>query len=161
MSGDSGLRRIWTVNGKSVELAFDPLARLVDVLRDQLGLISIKEGCGEGECGACSVVLDGELHLACLVAAGQVEDGASLMTAEGLQDSELGQRLMRAFDQRGAVQCGYCSPGMLMGSLALLQSTPDPTEEQIRVGLAGHLCRCTGYTNIVQAVQAAAREDGP
>lgn len=153
------IERSWTVNGEVRQVAFEPLARLLDVLRDVLDLKSLKEGCGEGECGACSVVIDDtELHLACLVAAAQVEEGASILTAEGLERMPLGQILRGCFDGKGAVQCGYCSPGMLLGSYALLAMNPLPSEEEIRTGLAGHLCRCTGYTSIVEAVQAAAEE---
>jgi carbon-monoxide dehydrogenase small subunit len=153
------LERRWTINGEEQRVRFEPLARLLDVLRDDLELISLKEGCGEGECGACSLIIDGELQLGCLIAAAQLEDGAELLTAEGLGASALGQSLMKSYDVAGAVQCGYCSPGMLLGSYALLKQTAAPTEEQIRAGLAGHLCRCTGYSTIVEAVQRAA-EDG-
>jgi carbon-monoxide dehydrogenase small subunit len=152
------LQRTWTVNGQRRAVAFPPLARLLDVLRDELGLLSLKEGCGEGECGACTVLLDGEPQLACLVAAAQVDDGAEVLTAEGLEQTGLGRALLEAFAAGGAVQCGYCTPGMLLGSYALLRRTPEPGEADIRAGLAGNLCRCTGYTKIVAAVQAAARE---
>jgi carbon-monoxide dehydrogenase small subunit len=149
------IERSWIINGVERRVSFEPLARLLDVLRDGVGLLSLKEGCGEGECGACSVIIDGELHLGCLVAAAQLEDGARLLTAEGLEATALGRALTRAFDEAGAVQCGYCSPGMLLGGYALLSHDPAPDEEQIRVGLAGNLCRCTGYSTIVEAVQAA------
>jgi carbon-monoxide dehydrogenase small subunit len=154
------LERRWTINGEERCVRFEPLARLLDVLRDSpLELISLKEGCGEGECGACSLIVDGELQLGCLIAAAQLEDGAELLTAEGLQVSALGRSLLQSYDAAGAVQCGYCSPGMLLGSYALLKRTASPTEEQIRVGLAGHLCRCTGYGAIVEAVQRAAEDE--
>lgn len=153
------IERTWQVNGVQRKVAFPPLARLLEVLRNDLDLKSIKEGCGEGECGACSVVLaDSELQLACLIAAAQLEDGTSILTSEGLQRLPLGQILTRCFGNLGAVQCGYCSPGMLLGSYALLAHNPVPSEEEIRVGLAGHLCRCTGYSSIIQAVQAASEE---
>ena len=151
------IQRSWKINNKTREVRFAPLARLLDVLHDQLGLLSLKEGCGEGECGACSVIIDGELQLACLVAAAQVDDGASLITAEGLEALELGRRLKRAFDRQGAVQCGYCSPAMLLGGYALLSERSDPDEEEVRAALAGHLCRCTGYSTIVAAVREAAQ----
>ena len=151
------LERRWIVNGASRTVRFPALARLLDVVRDHLGLVGAKEGCGEGECGTCSVVLDGEVHLACLTAAAQIDDGAELLTAEGLEAHPLGRELMRAFDLHGAVQCGYCSPAMLLGSHALLSRQPDPSEDEIRTALAGHLCRCTGYTTIVAAVQDVAR----
>ena len=156
----SDVRRTWIVNGARREVRFPPLSRLLDVLREQLGLTSVKEGCGEGECGACSVVLDGELHLACLVTAAQVDDGATLLTAEGLEQQEIGRRLRRAFDGQGAVQCGYCSPAMLLGGYVLLRDEPAPTEDRVREALAGHLCRCTGYGAIVAAVQEAAGRHG-
>jgi carbon-monoxide dehydrogenase small subunit len=152
------LERRWIINGEERSVRFAPLARLLDVLRDDLELISLKEGCGEGECGACSVIVDGELQLGCLIAAAQLEDGAELLSAEGLNASALGRSLMRRYDAAGAVQCGYCSPGMLLGSYALLKRNAAPTEEQIRAGLAGHLCRCTGYGSIVEAVRRAADE---
>lgn len=152
------LERRWTINGEERRVRFAPLARLLDVLRDDVELISLKEGCGEGECGACSLIVDGELQLGCLIAAAQLEDGTELLTAEGLHASALGQSLMKSYDITGAVQCGYCSPGMLLGSYALLKRNAAPSEEQIRAGLAGHLCRCTGYSAIVEAVQRAADE---
>jgi aerobic carbon-monoxide dehydrogenase small subunit len=157
------LSRTWKVNGQRRTVRFEPLARLLDVLRDQLELISLKEGCGEGECGACSLLLDGELRLACLTAAAQLEDGAEITTAEGLAAQPLGQALQQSFAEGGAVQCGYCTPGILIGSYALLHKnvllkTPPPTDEQIRQQLAGHLCRCTGYQKIVEAVHRVAVE---
>lgn len=154
------ITRRWTVNGESRELRFAPLARLLDVLRDELDLVSLKEGCGEGECGACSLIVDGQVRLACLTAAAQLEDGASLTTAEGLGREPLGQRLVRALGEEGAVQCGYCTPGVLVGSYALLSEAPRPDAEQVRQRLAGHLCRCTGYTKIVEAVLEAAKRPG-
>jgi carbon-monoxide dehydrogenase small subunit len=153
------ITRRWWVNGEERAVSFEPLARLLDVLRQDLGLLGVKEGCGEGECGTCSVSLGGELRLACLTAAAQVEDGVEILTAEGLGAFDLGRGLQRAFQDRGAVQCGYCTPGLLVGSYALLREVARPTAEQIRQHLAGHLCRCTGYTKIVQAVQAATEEE--
>ena len=152
-----------TVNGRACTVTVHPMKRLLDVLRDDIGLTGTKEGCGEGECGACSVLVDGELRLACLSSAGQLEDGAELLTAEGLSGRELGRALQRAFAEGGAVQCGYCTPAMMVSSYALLSEHPHPTGEQIRAHLAGHLCRCTGYTKIVESVQAAgasSRDDG-
>jgi aerobic carbon-monoxide dehydrogenase small subunit len=153
------LQRRWIVNGQPRSVSFPPLARLLDVLRDQLDLISLKEGCGEGECGACSFLCGGELRLACLTAAAQLDDGAELITAEGLGQSARGRALRAAFDAQGAVQCGYCTPGMLIGSYALLAQQPRPTVEQVRQALAGHLCRCTGYSKIVAAVSEAAEQE--
>jgi carbon-monoxide dehydrogenase small subunit len=154
------ITRRWTVNGELRELSFEPLARLLDVLREELDLISLKEGCGEGECGACSLIVGGEVRLACLTAAAQLEDGATLLTAEGLEREPLGRALGEAFAEDGAVQCGYCTPGLMVGSYALLQEAPSPSETEIRQRLAGHLCRCTGYTKIIEAVRDAARKAG-
>jgi carbon-monoxide dehydrogenase small subunit len=152
------ITRRWRVNGGEREVRFAPLARLLDVLRDELDLISLKEGCGEGECGACTVLVDSELRLACLCAAAQIEDGTDLLTAEGLAEHELGRALQHAFSAGGAVQCGYGTPAMIVSSYALLRADPRPTAQKIREHLAGHLCRCTGYTKIVGSVQKAAGE---
>ncbi len=149
--------RIWRINGEDREVKFFSLDRLLDVLRDRLGLLSLKEGCGEGECGTCSVMIDGEVRLACLTAAAQIDDGAELLTAEGIGGDKLGRQLVEAFDEGGAVQCGYCTPGVMVGSYALLGRNPDATVAEIREGLAGHLCRCTGYTKIVSSVARAGR----
>lgn len=138
-----------TVNGTLHELRAHPLARLLDVLREELGLTGTKEGCGEGECGACTVLVDGEPVCACLVPLAQVE-GAEVLTIEGLNG---GHPLQRALAELGGAQCGICTPGMVMAALAL---GPSPTLEAIREGLAGNLCRCTGYEAIYRAIQAAA-----
>lgn len=151
------LLRRWRVNGEEREVRFAPLCRLLDVLRDGLGLTSVKEGCGEGECGTCTVLVDGRARLSCLTAAGQLDDGTELLTAEGLGRLPLGRALQEAFLEEGAVQCGYCTPGLLCGSYALLEREGAIEEPQIREALAGHLCRCTGYTKILRAVQSAAR----
>ena len=146
----------FTVNGTKVKLEVDPAMRLIDVLRDQLGLTGTKEGCGEGECGACTIIMEGEAVNACLILAMQVR-GKQVVTVEGLlKDGELNV-LQKAFVNQGAVQCGYCTPGMLMSSKALLMKNPSPTEEEIRLALAGNLCRCTGYTKIIRAVEEAAK----
>lgn len=149
------------VNGKDVEVLTSPNARLIDVLREELGLTSVKEGCGVGECGACTVLMDGEAVNACLVLAGQVE-GASIETAESLEQGDVLDPLQLAFIEAGSVQCGYCTPGMLMSSVALLRKKKDPTRDEIRMALAGNLCRCTGYVQIVEAVvRAVQTEKGP
>ena len=153
----SAITRIWQVNGERRQVSFRPLARLLDVLRDGLGLTSVKEGCGEGECGTCTVLVDGRPRLACLSVAAQLEDGTSVVTAEGLGALPLGRSLQEAFIAEGAVQCGYCTPGILCGSYALLQREAELDEALVRQELAGHLCRCTGYTKIFRAVQIAAR----
>ena len=150
------------LNGQPVKLAASPTRRLIDLLREDLQLTGSKEGCGTGECGACSVLVDGQLRLACLMVAGQLE-GRRLTTIEGLADSPLGARVQDAFAQAGAVQCGYCTPGMEVAAVDLLTRQPQPSRDEVRTALAGNLCRCTGYVKIVDAVcQAAeAREDTP
>ncbi|HEV8238975.1 MAG TPA: (2Fe-2S)-binding protein [Thermoanaerobaculia bacterium] len=145
----------FTLNGRAVEPRVHPMARLLDVLREDLGLTGTKEGCGEGECGACSVLLDGELVNSCLVPVAQIA-GAEVTTIEGLaRDAEL-HPVQRAFVEHGGAQCGICTPGMVMAAVALLARQPQPSEEEIRTGLAGNLCRCTGYMKIFDAVAAAA-----
>jgi aerobic carbon-monoxide dehydrogenase small subunit len=149
----------FTVNGREVEPRVHPMARLLDVLREELGLTGTKEGCGEGECGACSVLLDGELVNSCLVPVAQVA-GAEVATIEGVaRDGEL-HPMQRAFVEHGGAQCGICTPGMVMAALALLARNPRPSEAEIRTGLAGNLCRCTGYMKIFDAVAAAASSAG-
>lgn len=147
-----------TVNGDAVAVRVDPEWNLLRLLRDGLGLLGTKEGCGAGECGACTVVLDGRAVNSCLFPA-MAAEGASVVTVEGLArpDGTL-HPLQRQFVEKGAVQCGFCTPGMLMSAKALLDHVPDPTEHQIKTALAGNLCRCTGYNQIVEAVQAAAEE---
>ena len=149
-------------NGKTERLDVPGGKRLLDVLREDLHLTGAKEGCGEGECGACTVLMDGEAVHSCMVLAGQLT-GHSVTTIEGLEeDGRLGV-LQSAFVEQGAVQCGYCTPGMIMSAAGLLTRTPDPTEEEIRVALSGNICRCSGYVQIVAAVKAAAetlRQEG-
>jgi carbon-monoxide dehydrogenase small subunit len=147
----------FTLNGAAVSSPSHPLTRLLDVLRDELGDLSVKEGCGEGECGACSVLLDGRLANACLVPLGRV-DGATVVTMAGVRDTTRGRALVEAFAREGAVQCGFCTPGLVMAAEALLAADPAPDEQAIRVGLSGNLCRCTGYETIVRAGAAAARD---
>ena len=150
------------VNGKTERLDVPGGKRLLDVLREDLHLTGAKEGCGEGECGACTVLMDGEAVHSCMVLAGQLA-GHTVTTIEGLEeDGRLGV-LQNAFVEQGAVQCGYCTPGMIMSAAGLLNRTPDPTEEEIRVALSGNICRCSGYVQIVAAVKAAAetlRQEG-
>ncbi|MFL6254853.1 MAG: (2Fe-2S)-binding protein [Pyrinomonadaceae bacterium] len=143
-----------TVNGEAVTLDALPLARLLDVLREELGLTGTKEGCGEGECGACSVLVDGELVNSCLVPAVQAE-GADIRTVEGLTDGGRLHAVQRAMIECGGAQCGICTPGMVLAAVSLLERTPHPTEADIREGLAGNLCRCTGYMKIFDAVVKA------
>lgn len=151
-------RRIeFILNGRPAILEADPLRRLLDVFREDLGLTGPKEGCGEGECGACAVLVDGRLINSCLTAVGAIE-GHEITTIEGFRETERFAVLSRAFAGAGAVQCGYCTPGMLMAAEALLRRNPNPTEAEIRTAVSGNLCRCTGYNMIVAAIQAAARE---
>jgi carbon-monoxide dehydrogenase small subunit len=147
----------FTLNGKSVSVTKDPLIRLLDVLREDLKLTAVKEGCGEGECGACSVLKDGEIVNSCMVPMGTVE-GCEIVTTEGLRQSERGKCIIDAFGESGAVQCGFCTPGMLMAAEALLTRNPDPDEAEVREGLSGNLCRCTGYDMIVRGVLLAAEK---
>jgi carbon-monoxide dehydrogenase small subunit len=143
-----------SLNGRAVSFDVSGARRLLDVLREDLGFTGSKEGCGEGECGACSVLIDGAVVNSCLVAAGQI-DGCSVVTVEGLAlpDGKLSP-LQQSFIERGAAQCGICTPGMLLAAHALLRDNPRPTDDDVRVGLAGNLCRCTGYTKIIDAVLA-------
>jgi len=144
-----------TVNGDLRELAVAPHERLLDVIRDGLGLTGTKEGCGEGECGACTVIMDGRPVNACLVLAPQAA-GSEIITIEGLTADSTMSLLQTQFVERGAIQCGFCSPGMIMTAKALLDDNPEPTEEDVREALSGNLCRCTGYEKIVDAVLATA-----
>lgn len=146
-----------TVNGDPVEFLCDPRETLLDVLRDRLGLTGTKEGCGTGDCGACSVTLGGRVVCSCLVL-GAEADGAEIGTVEGMADSETLHPLQRKFIEHAALQCGICTPGILVAAKNLLERTPNPTETEVRYWLAGNLCRCTGYDKIVQAVMDAAEE---
>jgi carbon-monoxide dehydrogenase small subunit len=147
-----------TVNGASHTILVYPMARLLDVLREELGLTGTKEGCGEGECGSCSVLLDGVLVNSCLVPVLQA-DRADIVTIEGLAKSERLHPLQQAFLACGAAQCGICTPGMILASVHLLDKIPQPTLEEIQEGLSGNLCRCTGYLQIFEAVAKAAASE--
>lgn len=146
-----------TVNGRPRVVQIDEYRTLLYLIREVLGLKGTKEGCGEGVCGACTVLLDGQAVNSCLVLAIQAE-GKSVQTIEGLGVEEDLHPIQRAFIEVGAVQCGYCTPGMILSAKALLDKTPVPTVQEIRRGLSGNLCRCTGYQKIVEAVQAASRD---
>jgi carbon-monoxide dehydrogenase small subunit len=153
----SGVLVSTTINGDSVEFVCQPDESLLDVLRNRLGLTGSKEGCGTGDCGACSVTVDGRLVCSCLVL-GVEAQGRSIDTIEGMADGDKLHPLQTKFLEHAALQCGICTPGFLIAAKALLDKNPDPTEEEIRFGLAGNLCRCTGYDKIVRAVQDAAKE---
>jgi carbon-monoxide dehydrogenase small subunit len=142
------------VNGADVELLVEPRETLLQVLREKLGLTGTKQGCDLGDCGACTVVIDGQPALACLTLAIEME-GKKILTIEGLSSNGKLNPLQQAFMDEGAVQCGYCTPGMIMSATALLNQNPHPTEEEVRRGMAGNLCRCTGYTKIIKAVLKA------
>ncbi len=145
------------INGEPVEFLCDPRQTLLDVLRDDLHLTGTKEGCGTGDCGACSVTLDGRLVCSCLVLGAEVE-GREVGTIEGMASGEKLHPLQQKFLEHAALQCGVCTPGFLVAAKALLDREPDPDEEQVRYALAGNLCRCTGYDKIVRAVLDAAAE---
>lgn len=153
----SGVHVTTTINGDVEEFVCHPGETLLAVLRNRLGLIGAKEGCGTGDCGACSVTLDGQLVCACLVLGAEAE-GRSITTVEGLADGDKLHPLQDKFLEHAALQCGICTPGFLVAAKALLDNNPDPTETEIRYALAGNLCRCTGYDKIVRAVDAAAKE---
>ena len=153
----------FSLNGNSVSVEAWPMERLLDVLRHQLHIPSPKEGCGEGECGACSVFMNGELVNSCLIPIAQAQ-GKVITTLEHLNDNatdvstgEALHPIQAAFLKKGGAQCGICTPGMILAAKALLDSNPHPTREEIAVGLAGNLCRCTGYTKIIDAVEEASR----
>ena len=146
-----------TVNGDPVEFICDPGEPLLDVLRNRLGLTGAKEGCGTGDCGACSVTVNGRLVCSCLVLGAEAE-GAEISTIEGMADDDQLHPLQRAFIDGAAFQCGVCTPGILVAAKALLEKNPEPTDEEVRFWLAGNLCRCTGYDKIIAAVQVAAAE---
>jgi carbon-monoxide dehydrogenase small subunit len=146
-----------SVNGDNKEFICGPDETLLDVLRDRLGLTGAKEGCGTGDCGACSVMLNGRLVCSCLVLGAEAE-AAQIETIEGMADGEKLHILQRVFIEKAALQCGICTPGILIAARALLAKNPDPTDTEIRYWLAGNLCRCTGYDKIIKAVQFAAAE---
>jgi carbon-monoxide dehydrogenase small subunit len=157
MKGMKKVIRTWTINGEERTVEFPPMRRLLDVLREDLGLKGTKEGCGEGECGACSVLLDDEPVTSCLIAAGQVPNGAKLLTVEGLERTAGGRLLQKLYVEKGAAQCGFCIPGMLIASYAYLQNgARDNSVHGVRDAHGGNICRCTGYAKIIEAVQAAA-----
>jgi carbon-monoxide dehydrogenase small subunit len=144
-----------TVNGRSVTIEINADELLVDVLRDRLGLIGTKVGCNEGECGACTIIIDGDPVLSCLIPALRAQ-GRQIITIEGLSDGDTLHPLQQAFVEHGAVQCGYCIPGFIMSAKALLDVNPHPNRDEIKEAIAGNLCRCTGYVKIIEAIEAIA-----
>lgn len=144
-----------TVNGKSYELSVSPWRTLLEVIREDLGLTGTKEGCHLGECGACTVIMDGKTVNSCLVLATEA-DGKQVTTIEGLADGDKLHPVQQAFVDHGGLQCGFCTPGMIMSAKVLLDEKPDPSEEEIKRAIAGNMCRCTGYTKIIESIKAAA-----
>ena len=147
----------FVLNGKNVSMEADPADRLLDLIRDDLHLKGTKEGCGSGQCGACTVLLDGEPVASCLLM-GKGAEGKHVTTIEGLKGDPAGEVLMESFCALGGVQCGFCTPGMILSAWALLQANPDPSVEEIKEALSGNLCRCTGYLPIIRAVEDAAKK---
>ncbi len=145
------------LNGKTVQTTCEPTNRLLDVLREEFGLNAPKEGCGEGECGACAILIDGRLVNSCITAVGSVQD-KEVVTLEGFRETKRYELLEKTFAKAGAVQCGYCTPGMIMAAESLLSHNPNPTVDDIREGISGNLCRCTGYNMIIDAVLMAAEQ---
>ncbi len=153
----SGVLVTTTINGDAVQFACPEEETLLDALRDRVGLLGVKEGCGTGDCGACSITLDGRLVCSCLVLGAEAE-GREITTVEGLSEGGQLHPLQESFISHAALQCGICTPGFLVAAKSLLDRNPDPTETEIRYALAGNLCRCTGYDKIVRAVQNAAKQ---
>ena len=147
------------VNGETCQVSIHPWRTLLEVLREGLNLTGTKEGCGKGDCGACTVLIDGKPVNSCLVLAIEVQD-KDILTIEGLaQDSQL-HPVQQAFIEHGAIQCGFCTPGMILSARALLEKKPQPTEAEVREAISGNLCRCTGYTKIIEAILAASKTGG-
>lgn len=145
------------LNGDPVEVSIQPSALLLDVLRDQLGLTGAKQACGEGECGACTVLLDGKAVNSCITPAMKAMN-KEVLTIEGLDDGGKLHPIQQAFIDHGAIQCGFCTPGMVLATKALLDQNPNPSEVEVKIGLSGNLCRCTGYIKIIEAVLAVAKK---
>ena len=145
------------VNGQDYELSLPPHRTLLEVIREELGLTGTKEGCSLGECGACTVIMDGKTVNSCLVLASEA-NGKSIITIEGLANGDKLHPIQQAFIDHGGFQCGFCTPGMIMSAKALLDANPHPTDEEIRRGISGNFCRCTGYTKIIESIKAAAKD---
>ena len=146
----------FTVNGQQYDIAVEPRKTLLAVLRDQLQLTGTKEGCSTGDCGACTVIIDGATYTSCLVL-GVEADGRDITTIEGIAEGDKLHPVQDAFVKKGGLQCGFCTAGLIVSSAALLDENPDPTDDEIKVGLSGNLCRCTGYTKITEAVRDASK----
>lgn len=147
----------FTLNHNNVEAVIEPDLRLIDLLREKFNLTGTKEGCSIGECGACTVIMNGKAVNSCLVLAGQC-DGAEILTLEGIEKNGMLHPLQENFMKYGAIQCGFCTPGMIMSAYALLLENPEPTEEEIKDAISGNLCRCTGYKQIIEAVEKSLKE---
>jgi aerobic carbon-monoxide dehydrogenase small subunit len=145
------------VNGEDYDLTIRPWATLLEVIREDLGLTGAKEGCGEGECGACTVIMDGKAVNSCIMLAAEA-DGKEIITIEGLADGERMHPIQEAFVEIGGLQCGFCTPGMILSTKVLLDANQNPTDGEIRKGLEGNFCRCTGYTKIIESVKVAAQK---
>ncbi|MDD3627731.1 MAG: (2Fe-2S)-binding protein [bacterium] len=145
------------VNGTDYSVQVQSKDTLLHVLRNKLGFTGVKEGCAAGECGACTVIINGKATNSCMILAVEM-DGAEIMTIEGLSNGEDIHPIQKKFIEHGAIQCGFCTPGMILTTYALLKSNPSPTEEEIKIAISGNLCRCTGYVQIIEAIQAAAAE---
>tara|TARA_B100000700_G_scaffold317235_1_gene408276 strand:+ start:91 stop:585 length:495 start_codon:yes stop_codon:yes gene_type:complete len=146
----------YTVNGQQHDIAVEPRKTLLAVLRDQLQLTGTKEGCSTGDCGACTIIIDGATYTSCLVL-GVEADGRDITTVEGIAEGDKLHPVQDAFVKKGGLQCGFCTAGLIVSSAALLDENPDPTDDEIKVGLSGNLCRCTGYTKITEAVRYASK----
>jgi carbon-monoxide dehydrogenase small subunit len=149
----------FTVNGKEYEVSVPPWRTLLEVIREELGLTGTKEGCGLGECGACTVIMEGKAVNSCLVLAAEA-DGKEITTIEGLAQGDKLHPIQQAFIDHGGFQCGFCTPGMIMSAKALLDENPKPSEDEIKKGISGNFCRCTGYTKIIESIKAAAEDIG-
>ncbi len=152
------IKRKWKINGKLKNIQFSEEKRLIDVLRETENLTGTKEGCGEGECGACSVIINNQLKLSCLILAATLPDKTEIVTIEGIEKTKLGNKIQKAFVTANAVQCGFCTPGMIIATYYLLSNHKKPDIQTIKTALSGNLCRCTGYRSIFEAVKLAERE---
>lgn len=163
MSGEDMVNKMkvkFELNGKKIEAETTPYTSLTDMLREEVGVKSVKKGCEHGECGACTILVDGLPVTSCIILAPQVE-GRHVTTVEGLKHNPLMIDLRQAFIENGAIQCGFCTPGMLISSYALLRDNPNPSPEEVKIGIEGNICRCTGFTKIIEAVLDAAERIAP